>query len=127
MKKKLGAVSAAMIDRANAPKHTPGPWNYYKANRSGLFGFVIGNEQNIQVAEAFPLPHTVAVSEENARLIAAAPEQNEALIELASSSQSAIFALLEKGIDPDIAASLLKKYWKSLEKASIILAKSGGR
>lgn len=73
------------VTEAAKPTHTPGPWNYRQVKRhtdehpSGLYGFIVNDATNTQVAEAFPLPHPVAVNEANARLIAAAPDLLAAL------------------------------------------------
>lgn len=56
--------------------HTPGPWKYCKQPHprvEHLTGFAIyGGDGTI--ADIFPEPYPVHVSEANARLIAAAPE-----------------------------------------------------
>lgn len=61
-------------------KHTPGPWTVVQVQRkSGLIGFEVretSHEQGV-ICEIDAKPYLVHVKEENAALIAAAPETAE--------------------------------------------------
>lgn len=53
--------------------HTPAPWRAVRStNDAGLDGYVISAGKMV-IAEIWPKPYPVAVSERNADLIAAAP------------------------------------------------------
>lgn len=55
-------------------QHTPGPYHYVEVVRDGLIGYEVRAEDESVICEIRPRPFLVHVREENARLIAAAPE-----------------------------------------------------
>lgn len=62
-------------DGVRALKHTPGPWEYRKVD------YILDNRDTFEVSDGGVTPYWVAqtLTEENARLIAAAPDLLEAL------------------------------------------------
>ena len=102
--------------------HTPGPWKCCKQPHpriEHLTGYAIyGGDGTI--ADIFPEPYPVHVSEANARLIAAAPELLESLIE----AEHAITRQIYHDDLPDDDTHPLAKTRRMLRAA---IAKAEGR
>lgn len=59
--------------------HTAGPYHHIEVQRDGLIGYEVRAEDESVIAEIRPRPFLVRVKEENAQLLAAAPELLSAL------------------------------------------------
>lgn len=85
-------------------KHTPGPWQWEK--RGGAFRAIEGpSGPSVAVTEEYAGDAWIDVSEANARLIAAAPEMLEALIQAAAHLSSGIQTIQGSHDEPPEPAS----------------------
>ena len=61
-------------------KHTPGPWQYRRLTLSDTVSFTIDSQNaDVEICEVHSWANSVAQTEANVRLIAAAPEMFAAL------------------------------------------------
>lgn len=66
----------------SAPKHTPGPWQWFKGGRGGFVFFAVSEVANLTPAYVADNSAAADTMQANAYLIAAAPDLLEALKEV---------------------------------------------
>jgi hypothetical protein len=125
--------------------HTPGPWEYVPSTEhhgpyvSGPFGgdvcdcYVMSKPSELSTRNggaSRPIHHQGEEADANARLIAAAPEQNGALRKIAEGIEKQVPAtrhyLIQSGIDAHFADVLLSHYLDFARVARAAIAKAIG-
>ena len=100
----------------NVPKFSPGPWHFREGQTStGQFGYVEAADHNRIVADLPEYKHPSSsdeCDEHNGRLIAAAPELYQSLLEMIEDSDG-----VDDGELPKISAATLSRARQALAKA----------
>jgi hypothetical protein len=100
----------------STPKFSPGPWHFREGQTStGQFGYIEAADHNRIVADLPDYKHPSSsheCDEHNGRLIAAAPELYQSLLEMVEDSDD-----VDDGELPKISAATLTRARQALAKA----------